>query len=217
MSDCIDADGFRANVGIILSNDHGQLLLAGRARQRGWQFPQGGINPGENPTQAMYRELAEEVGLCAAQVRLLGTTQPWLRYRLPKRYWRRNSYPLCIGQKQIWFLLQLACEDGSVCLDSTDHPEFDRWRWVDFWEPVREVIYFKKRVYARALEQLGPLLFPDGMPPRPKVEQQGKGQGHHRRRRSRNRSQRKSAEAATGTSSAPVVDGSLDAPPAGSR
>jgi putative (di)nucleoside polyphosphate hydrolase len=199
MSDCIDADGFRANVGIILCNEHGQLLLAGRSGQRGWQFPQGGIHPGECPEDAMYRELEEEVGLAAAQVDLLGTTQPWLRYRLPKRYWRRNSHPLCIGQKQIWYLLRLACEETSVCLDMTDHPEFDRWRWVDFWEPVSEVIYFKKRVYARALEQLGPLLFPDGVPPRPEPDEA------RPRRRRRNRSRRKARGA--GRSGAPALAG----------
>jgi putative (di)nucleoside polyphosphate hydrolase len=188
MSDSIDADGFRANVGIILANGRGELLLAGRNGQRGWQFPQGGIHPGETPDEAMYRELAEEVGLIESQVSLLGMTQPWLRYRLPKRYWRRNSHPLCIGQKQIWYLLRLVCDDESVRLDSTDHPEFDRWRWVDFWHPVNEVIYFKKRVYSRALEQLGPLLFPDGLPPKPDSVRQSRRRRNRSRRRPRDES-----------------------------
>jgi putative (di)nucleoside polyphosphate hydrolase len=54
-----------------------------------------------------------------------------------------------------------------VCLDTTDTPEVDRWRWVDFWHPVREVIYFKRTVYVQALRELGPILFPDGVPPQP--------------------------------------------------
>ncbi len=208
MSDSIDCDGFRANVGIILCNEDGQLLLAGRCGQRGWQFPQGGINPGETPEAAMYRELEEEVGLCRRQVELMGTTEPWLRYRLPKRYWRKNSFPLCIGQKQIWFLLRLQCEDNSVCLDATDHPEFDRWRWVDFWQPVAEVIYFKKRVYARALEQLGPLLFPEGIPPRPEDLRIPR----RRRRRSKRRSSngKNGSQATKASPAGALIEGALD-------
>jgi len=169
MDEAIDRDGFRANVGIILSNTNGHLLLAGRAGQRGWQFPQGGIEPEEAPKDAMYRELREEIGLIPADVQLLGSTEPWLRYRLPRRYMRRDAQPQCIGQKQIWYLLRLLSCDDAVRLDRCDDPEFDRWRWVDYWQPVHEVIYFKKRVYLRALKQLAPILFPDGIlapPPR---------------------------------------------------
>lgn len=166
-SDFIDSDGFRANVGIILSNESNQLLLAGRIGSKGWQFPQGGMLQGESVEEAMYRELREEVGLTAADVAVLGVTDKWLRYRLPKKYLRHRSKPLCIGQKQRWFALRLICPEDRVCLDSSDAPEFDRWRWVDFWRPVNEVIYFKRRVYARALHELGPCLCPDGLPPQP--------------------------------------------------
>ncbi len=181
MTDHIDEDGFRANVGIILCNDAGQLLLAGRAGQRGWQFPQGGIQPDEDPEQAMFRELEEEVGLAHADVSVLGTTVPWLRYRLPRRYLRRNSVPLCVGQKQIWFMLKLETDDQAVRFDKCDVPEFDRWRWVDYWQPVREVIYFKRRVYSRALENLGPLLFADGLPPKPRMLQSSSNGGRNKR------------------------------------
>ncbi len=166
--DQIDSEGFRANVGIILANDAGKLLLAGRVGNRGWQFPQGGMQPGEDPEQAMFRELHEEVGLTAPDVEILGATDDWLRYKLPDRFVRRGSTPLCIGQKQRWFLLRMLGEDDRVRLDAADTPEFDRWRWVDFWKPVNEVIYFKRRVYARALYELGPLVYPDGLPPRPR-------------------------------------------------
>ena len=152
--DFIDQDGFRANVGIVLCNRAGRVLVARRAGSRGWQFPQGGIRPAESLTQAMYRELNEEVGLDAGDVTVLGQTHDWLRYRLPRRYQRHNSEPLCIGQKQMWFLLRFNCGDDKVQLDNTDKPEFDRWRWVDYWQPVKDVIYFKKDVYEQALREL---------------------------------------------------------------
>jgi len=167
MSDWIDLDGFRANVGIILMNSEGSLFWAGRAGRAGWQFPQGGMLEHESPEQAMYRELEEEIGLGERDVEIIGTTRPWLRYRLPKRFVRKTS-PLCIGQKQIWFLLRLTDGAGPFRLDTTDEPEFDRWRWIDYWEPVREVVFFKRSVYARALDQLRSLAFPADPPPPPR-------------------------------------------------
>jgi len=167
-TDRIDEDGYRANVGIILSNEAGKLLLAGRVGSKGWQFPQGGVLEGESAEQAMYRELNEEVGLEAGDVEILGCTSDWLKYRLPDRFVRRDKKPLCIGQKQRWYILRLKAPDDNVRLDRSDTPEFDRWRWVEFWRPVNEVIYFKRRVYARALHELGPHLYPDGLPPRPR-------------------------------------------------
>jgi putative (di)nucleoside polyphosphate hydrolase len=168
MTDHIDAEGFRANVGIILANADGQLLLAGRIGNKGWQFPQGGVLLGETEEVAMYRELHEEVGLRPDDVEILGATRDWLRYRLPDRYVRRARKPLCIGQKQRWFMLKLLGAEERVRFDRCDSPEFDRWRWVDFWKPVNEVIYFKRRVYASALHELGPHVFPDGLPPQPR-------------------------------------------------
>ncbi len=167
-NDWIDAEGFRANVGIILINSEGKLLLGGRAGSKGWQFPQGGMLVGEDPEEAMYRELREEVGLERNDVELLGVTTDWLRYRLPDKFVRRNSMPLCIGQKQRWFMLHLVSPDDRLRFDLADQPEFDRVRWVDFWRPVNEVIYFKRRVYARALHELGSTVYPQGLPPRPR-------------------------------------------------
>jgi len=168
MTDHIDSEGFRANVGIILANADGQLLLAGRVGNKGWQFPQGGMLIGETDTDAMYRELHEEVGLVPGDVEVLGCTRDWLRYRLPDKYVRRGTKPLCIGQKQRWFMLKLLGAEDRVRFDRCENPEFDRWRCVDFWKPVNEVIYFKRRVYASALHELGPFVFPDGLPPRPR-------------------------------------------------
>ena len=167
MADWIDSDGFRANVGIILMREGGELFLGGRTGGRGWQFPQGGVRRDEPVEQALYRELGEEVGLEASDVEVLGSTRSWLRYRLPSQYVRRHSTPVCIGQKQRWFLLRFKSSDDRFRLDSTPEPEFERWRWVPYWTPVQEVIYFKRRVYVRALHELGALAFPQGLPPYP--------------------------------------------------
>jgi putative (di)nucleoside polyphosphate hydrolase len=154
----IDADGFRPNVGIVLARADGRVFWARRAGQDGWQFPQGGMNTDETPIEAMYRELAEETGLQPDHVDVLAATPGWLRYRLPKRLRRRNQRPVCIGQKQVWFLLHFLADESALRLDATDHPEFDHYRWVDFWYPAQNVIPFKRRVYKRALAHFEPLL-----------------------------------------------------------
>lgn len=154
----IDRDGYRPNVGIILSNGLGKVLWAKRIGQDAWQFPQGGIRRDETPEAAMYRELDEEIGLRPEQVRLVGSTRGWLRYRLPRRFIRRNQDPVCIGQKQKWFLLQLLAGEDSLMLDRSGTPEFDGWRWVEYWQPAKEVIFFKRDVYQRALKELSPLV-----------------------------------------------------------
>jgi len=154
----IDEEGFRSNVGIILSNARGKLLWARRIGQEAWQFPQGGIQPDETPEQALYRELIEEVGLTRSSVEIIGCTQNWLHYRLPKRFIRHDMEPVCIGQKQRWFLLRLTGDDCEVKLDLTDNPEFDRWKWVSYWHPLKEVVSFKRNVYKNALKELAPLL-----------------------------------------------------------
>ncbi|MGI9304740.1 MAG: RNA pyrophosphohydrolase [Gammaproteobacteria bacterium] len=157
----IDSDGYRANVGIIVSNGDGLVLIGKRVGQRAWQFPQGGIRRQETPEEAMYRELREEVGLCRDDVELMGFTRDWLRYRLPRRLVRWNSTPLCIGQKQVWFMLRMLGEDDRVQLDFSDKPEFDNWRWVKYWHPANKVVSFKRQVYRLALRELAPLLSVD--------------------------------------------------------
>ncbi len=154
----IDSDGFRPNVGIILANQLGQVLWAKRIGQDAWQFPQGGINGDESPEEAMFRELYEEVGLEPEDVRIVACTRGWLRYRLPRRLVRRDSRPLCIGQKQKWFLLQLISSDDRVRVNLSATPEFDGWRWVSYWFPVGQVVTFKRDVYRRAMKELAPRL-----------------------------------------------------------
>ena len=154
----IDSNGFRANVGIVLANGRGQVFWAKRAGMDAWQFPQGGICPDETVESAMYRELREEVGLMREHVEILGYTRDWLHYRLPRRFIRRNSLPLCIGQKQIWYLLRLVADDANVQLNTSNSPEFDHWCWVESGEAVQRVVKFKRQVYRRALDQLAPFM-----------------------------------------------------------
>lgn len=151
----IDTEGYRLNVGIILCNDEGRVFWARRVGMRSWQFPQGGIKQYETPEQAMYRELYEEVGLRKFQVQVIGRTREWLRYDLPERYIRKHSQPVCIGQKQLWYIMRMKARESNIRLDRTDKPEFDAWCWVDFWHPLRDVVYFKREVYRRALTELG--------------------------------------------------------------
>ena len=97
----IDPDGYRPNVAIVLMNDERRVFWAKRASNDGWQFPQGGMRTDETPVEAMYRELEEETGLQPDLVELIGSTPGWLRYRLPRRYQRQNSKPLCIGNETV--------------------------------------------------------------------------------------------------------------------
>ena len=113
----IDSDGYRANVGIVITNEKRQILLAKRFKQDAWQLPQGGIDTDETELDALYRELEEEVGLNPGHVTLLAKTPKWLRYDLPTEHIRRRQKPTCIGQKQVWFLLKLKSGDDNItCL-----------------------------------------------------------------------------------------------------
>ena len=156
----IDDDGYRPNVGIVICDKQCQVLWARRYGQHSWQFPQGGINPGETAEQAMYRELFEEVGLGRKDVRILASTRNWLRYKLPKRLVRWDTKPVCIGQKQKWFLLQLMCNDADINMQRSSTPEFDGWRWVSFWYPVRQVVSFKRDVYRRVMKEFSTTIMP---------------------------------------------------------
>ena len=154
----LDRDGFRPNVGIVLLNPKNQVFWGKRIRTHSWQFPQGGINYGETPEQAMFRELHEEVGLTQDHVRVVARTRDWLRYEVPTHFIRRDARGHYRGQKQIWFLLQLTGRDCDMNLRATDHPEFDAWRWNEYWIPLDVVIEFKRDVYQMALIELARFL-----------------------------------------------------------
>jgi putative (di)nucleoside polyphosphate hydrolase len=148
-------DGYRPNVGIVLCNTDTQVLWARRSRHDGWQFPQGGIESNETAEEAVYRELYEEIGLLPQHVDLIGTTQKWLHYDVPIEF-KRLSGAHFRGQKQMWFLFKMLTEDSDICLDIANKPEFDCWRWVDYWTPLQQIIAFKRGVYKQALTELEP-------------------------------------------------------------
>ncbi len=150
----LDREGFRPNVGIILLNANNQVWWGKRVREHSWQFPQGGIKYGESPEQAMFRELAEETGLLPEHVKILGRTRDWLRYEVPDHFIKREVRGHYRGQKQIWFLLRLTGRDSDINLRATTHPEFDAWRWHEYWVPLDVVIEFKRDVYQLALQEL---------------------------------------------------------------
>ena len=154
----IDRSGFRPNVGIIVCNDRGEVFWGKRVGHRSWQFPQGGIDARERPLEAMYRELHEETGLHPEHVSVTAWTRGWLRYRLPRNMVRRHVEPVCIGQKQKWFLLRLRTDESAFDLNASAKPEFDGWEWRPFWSILPEVIYFKRTVYFQALHALAPFV-----------------------------------------------------------
>ena len=154
----IDNDGYRKNVGIILCNSQNKLLICKRLGEESWQFPQGGVEKNENAESAMFRELFEEVGLKKNDISILGITNSWLKYDLPKKYQRKTNNKLCIGQKQKWFLLRLISDDTNIVFSNSKHPEFDSWQWVEDDKPMEIVIDFKRDVYKKALEELIPII-----------------------------------------------------------
>lgn len=150
----LDREGYRPNVGIIIINNLNQVFWGKRVREHSWQFPQGGIKSGESPEMAMYRELLEEVGLQPEHVEIVARTRDWLRYDVPRHWIRREWRSAYRGQKQIWYLLKLVGRESDVSLRTNKRPEFDAWRWHDYWAPIEEVIEFKKDVYLSALNEL---------------------------------------------------------------
>ncbi len=172
----IDRDGYRPNVAIVLCNAKNEVFWGKRIKEHSWQFPQGGIKLGESPEDAMYRELEEETGLKREHVQILGRTKGWLHYHVPNHWIKREWRGTYKGQKQIWYLLRLTGRDHDIRLRASTHPEFDAWRWHDYWVPLDSVIEFKRDVYRQALQQL--VRFLDNGHRRPRDGQHEAGHEH---------------------------------------
>jgi putative (di)nucleoside polyphosphate hydrolase len=147
----LDKNCYRLNVGIVLANKNGQLFWGKRTKSKGWQFPQGGVHPYETLEETMYRELEEEVGLAKKDVEVLAVTRRWLHYKLPIHMQRKAQSPTCIGQKQKWFLLLLTGGEDKIRLDASEKPEFNNWHWIEYWDPLKHVVYFKRDIYRKVL------------------------------------------------------------------
>jgi putative (di)nucleoside polyphosphate hydrolase len=149
---------YRPNVAIIILNSEGKALWCRRKNHDGWQFPQGGIDKGETPLDAAYRETKEEVGLDKSDIRILKESTEWIRYQVTEK--RRPSYFSknrgFVGQTQKWFLAELIAEEKNINLNSSRPIEFDKWMWVNYWYPLGASVPFKKSAYRKALTDLMP-------------------------------------------------------------
>lgn len=152
-NDRIASDGYRLNVGMVISNQQGQLFWGCRADcDDTWQFPQGGIHEGEDVLAAMYRELEEEVGLLPQHVTVIASTREWLIYDFPPSI-QKQLNPAVRGQRQRWFLLRLDAADTCINVTKSGAAEFSQWRWVSYWQPLEEIVFFKRDVYQALLKE----------------------------------------------------------------
>ena len=147
---------YRKGVGIIIVNAKGQFFLGKRIGAEAWQFPQGGIDEGENPEESLYRELHEETGLIKDKVTVIAISKKWLVYHIPHVYQRSNKkYD---GAMQKWFLLELAGTNEDIDLNAVNEAEFDAWKWADKSTAINSVIRFKKAVYASIFSEFADVL-----------------------------------------------------------
>jgi putative (di)nucleoside polyphosphate hydrolase len=147
--------GYRPAVGIMLLNPDNRVFVAQRRDLPGaWQMPQGGIDPGEEPRQAAFRELAEEIGTANAEV--IAESAQWLRYDLPPELVGRVWGGRYRGQAQKWFAMRFLGRDAEINLE-TEHPEFDAWQWVPAADLPRLIVPFKRQLYLDILAEFGGL------------------------------------------------------------
>ncbi|WP_029604178.1 RNA pyrophosphohydrolase [Kozakia baliensis] len=152
---------YRPNVGAMLFNSQGHIFLAKRADLASdiWQCPQGGIDEGETPTQAVLRELQEEIGTDHAEI--LGEYPEWLSYDLPAHLIGKSLGGKFRGQTQRWFALRFLGQDDEIRLDLHQPAEFSTWRWVAPEEVLSYNLGFKRDLYMHlvpALSRLAPPL-----------------------------------------------------------
>jgi len=144
--------GYRPGVGIMLLDHEGRVLVARRVEpaEDAWQMPQGGIDEGETPRDAVFRELKEELGTDAAEI--LAESREWLQYDLPPELVGKAWDGRWRGQRQKWFVMRFTGSDGDINLDS-DHPEFREWKWISVDQLPELVVSFKRQVYLDLLNE----------------------------------------------------------------
>lgn len=149
-----DPNRYRPNVGIALFSGRGHVFLGRRINAHGpfqWQLPQGGIDKGEDATEAALREMEEEIGVSRKLVSILEATPDWLYYDFPADLKARLPGPY-IGQKQKWYAMRFEGSDSDIRLDLAT-PEFDAWRWAPLSEITDLIIHFKRPVYQEVVNR----------------------------------------------------------------
>ncbi|MEM9714981.1 MAG: RNA pyrophosphohydrolase [Pseudomonadota bacterium] len=153
----IEALPYRPCVGVMLVNDEGQAFTGQRIDnyQDAWQMPQGGVDPGENPEDAAFRELWEETGVTRDKASLIARTADWIPYDLPHdlvpKIWKGKFR----GQNQLWYLFRFRGTDADISIE-TEHPEFREWSWMDIAELPKRIVPFKRQTYEQVVAELGP-------------------------------------------------------------
>jgi putative (di)nucleoside polyphosphate hydrolase len=161
----VDLTLYRPNVGVVLFNREGRVWLGRRINTPGphnWQFPQGGVDKGEDLCEAALRELKEETGVVSAS--WLGRTPDWLTYDFPEGYQGAKIARGWRGQKQVWFALRFTGEDAEVDLTADQHMEFDAWRWAALQDAAELVIPFKRATYEAVISAFNRFADPDAAP-----------------------------------------------------
>jgi putative (di)nucleoside polyphosphate hydrolase len=138
----------------MMVNKTGYIFVGQRLdnNQNAWQMPQGGIDAGEDPETAAYRELLEETGVNQQNVRFLASSSRWLSYDLPEDLIPTLWNGKFRGQKQKWFLFKFLGKDGDINI-ATEHPEFSKWKWISKENLLEEIVPFKKSVYENVLKE----------------------------------------------------------------
>ena len=149
-----EESNYRLNVGLIIVNNYGKVLICKRKNSNQWQFPQGGIDEGESPIEAAKREIFEEVGIKPSKIKVLGKIKDWVKYEIPKELAKKSFKKKgIVGQKQKWFIFKIKSE---ACISFVNDPdnEFDDFAWVSYWRPIALIVSFKKEVYRNVLAEL---------------------------------------------------------------
>ncbi len=143
---------YRPGVGIVLFNGDGKVFIGRRMDNHAdnWQLPQGGIDDGEDPFTAVFREMEEEIGTRNAEI--LGSYDEWLHYDLPERLIPKLWNGRYRGQKQKWIALRFVGDDSEINLNAHSIPEFDAWKWAALDQLLDMIVPFKRGVYAKVIE-----------------------------------------------------------------
>lgn len=154
-----EESNYRLNVGLIIVNNYGKVLICKRKNSNQWQFPQGGIDKGESPIEAAKREIFEEVGIKPSKIKVLGKIKDWVKYEIPKELAKKSFKKKgIVGQKQKWFIFKIKSEACITFVNDPDN-EFDDFAWVSYWRPIALIVSFKKEVYRNVLAELLPIYF----------------------------------------------------------